>query len=428
MSAQHKVAPSHEAPRKDARATDSVEAVAAPKATLVTERADAGPALAQMMQIAAVKHGKSPVQLLTEFARLSIGPGRLSIDEYFAFGLYDDKALNGADKSQFAGLRAMRDVWMAVNWDETWDGVFADKLALEVLLRGVGLPTTNTIAVYSEQRTLPSFRTFGDTDALAAFLRETDNYPMFGKPIDSLQSLGSASFERYDAATDELVGTQGGRVGVEAFAQEVKASYAAGYLFQKRLSPHARVRKLIGERLSTVRVMTVLTKNGPEILRAAWKLPGGVNVADNFWRPGNMIAQINRESGCVVRVVAGVGINAREVESHPDTGERLVGIQVPDWDKVQKLALDGARVFTKVPLIGWDIGLGENGPLIVEPNNSPDFGLPQLADRLGMLDDRMKALIAERKAEQKAAKERLKAQVKQELRDERRRINQSLWN
>lgn len=436
MSAQYKLAPAHDVAPANADTTNPVPegcseplaAEGAPGKVLATERADSGPQLAQMLQVAAVKHGKSPVQLLTEFTKLSFGSGRLSIDEYFAFGLYDDQALAGADKSQFAGLRAMRDTWMAVNWDESWDGVFADKLSLEVLLRGLGLPTTTTVAFYAEQRRVPAMRVLSNPEALAQFLREADNFPIFGKPADSIQSLGSASFTAYDNESDELIGSQGGRVGVEAFVQEVCSAYAEGYLFQKRQSPHPRVRELVGERLSTIRVMTVLGPNGPEIIRVLWKIPGGGNVADNFWRAGNMLGQLDRETGKIIRVVSGVGTNMREIEIHPDTGAQLIGVEVPNWADVQKLAIDGATVFAKVPLIGWDIGLGENGPLIVEPNNSPDFGLPQIADRRGMLDERMKALIQSRKAERKAFKERLKMQVKSELRDERRRINKSLWN
>lgn len=429
MSAQHKAVPSTQAPASSDTAAEPLapEPAAAPAVILATARVNAGPPLAKMLQMAADRYGKSPVQLLTDFARLAIGPGRLSIDEYFAFRLFDDEALSGADKSQFAGLRAMRDVWMAVNWDETWDGVFADKLALEVLLRGFGLPTTRTLAVYSEQRALPAFQAMRDVEALAAFLRTGSVYPLFGKPVDSIQSLGSASFASYDSTTDEIVCTQGTRVPVEAFAGEVKACYAAGYLFQQRLSPHPRVRALIGERLSTVRVMTVLTRSGPQVIRALWKLPGATNVADNFWRPGNMIAQLDRQTGRILRVVGGIGINAREIEHHPDTGARLLGVEVPDWSKVLELALEGATVFPKVPLIGWDIGLGEHGPLIVEPNNSPDFGLAQIADRQGLLDDQMKALIADRKAARKTFKHEIRSGLKLELREERGRISKNLW-
>lgn len=435
MSALQKIAPRHDAMASDAPATDATgpaehaELPAAPdadKPALVTARTDQAPALAQMLQIAAQRFGKSPVHVLGEFARLAIGAGRLNIDEYFAYGLFDDKGLAGADKSHFAGLRAMRDVWMAINWDETWDGVFADKLAQEVIFRGLGLPTTTTVAIYTEVRALPAFRVLSDVGTLAAFLRESANYPLFSKPTDSLQSLGSASFASYDAAADELVGTNGDRFPVEAFATAVKSSYANGYLFQRRLSPHPRVRELAGERLATVRVMTILTKSGPQVLRALWKIPGGSNVADNFWRPGNMIAQLDLETGRIVRVVGGVGVNSHEVETHPDTGARLIGAEVPDWKGVRDLALTGAGVFHKVPLIGWDIAPSEHGPLIVEPNNSPDFGLPQIADRRGLLDERMKALMAERLAEKKADADRRKATFKQELRDERRRVSRSL--
>ena len=120
-------------------------------------------------------------------------------------------------------------------------------------------------------------------------------------------------------------------------------------------------------------------------------------MADNFRRPGNLLAQLDLESGSVVRVVRGNGANFDEIAHHPDTGTRIVGIVVPNWQEVTRLALEGAKVLEEMPLVGWDIAPVDSGAVIVELNETPDFKLHQVADRRGMLDATLKTFLAERK-------------------------------
>src|SRR3546814_6489185 len=37
------------------------------------------------------------------------------------------------------------------------------------------------------------------------------------------------------------------------------------------------------------------------------KIPAGANIADNFWRAGNMLANIDPEHGTILRVLRGTG-------------------------------------------------------------------------------------------------------------------------
>jgi 2-phospho-L-lactate transferase/gluconeogenesis factor (CofD/UPF0052 family) len=49
----------------------------------------------------------------------------------------------------------------------------------------------------------------------------------------------------------------------------------------------------------TVRVIVILEDGRPEILHTIWKIPAAGNVADNFWRPGNLLADIDAATGTV---------------------------------------------------------------------------------------------------------------------------------
>ena len=170
-------------------------------------------------------------------------------------------------------------------------------------------------------------------------------------------------------------------------------------MFQKRVRPHAVVRKLCGDRLATLRLLTIMTKGEPRLFRACWKIPAGLNTADNFWRPDNLLAGLDLDSGRVLRVIRQTGTGFEEITHHPDTGVRIAGTIVPNWQEITLLALQGAKLFEEVPLAGWDIAPVDTGTgaVIIEINEVPDSRLHQLADRRGILDAEFMNFLAERK-------------------------------
>jgi hypothetical protein len=399
-----------------------------PRSAQVLDRAVAEQTLdlAETFRTIASKYGKTYQQILLEIAKTAFGPGRLSYDEYLALRLFDDAALAGADKAAFVGLDASRRIWTAANHNTEWWGVMRNKLAATTLLGGYGFPVIATVALYSETLRIPAVPTVREPAELASLLRTCKDYPLFGKPMDSFRSLGSASFEGYEASSDSLLTITGEEIALERFVADVAAHYGGGYLLQCRLDPHPAVRALVGNRLATVRVMTMLTRDGPEILRAAWKIPAGNNIADNFWRPGNLLATLDLDSGRVIRVVCGSGLSQQAVMRHPDTGAELIGIEVPLWRPLTKLALEAAAALNDVPLIGWDMAATERGAVIVEPNFTPDFIMPQIADRRGILDGRFADFLDQCRTAARLSRRRERFGHLAEMRQRLRRLAQSL--
>jgi hypothetical protein len=379
---------------------------AAAKPTLDTEVKAGGTDFATALQAIAKDYGRPLQQVVMEIARLSFGPGKVSFDEYMALRLFDDAGLGGADKSAFAGLKAAQSLWLTANADPTWFGIVDQKLAITTLLAGYGLPTIPTAALFAPGRRYPAVTTLGNADDLAQWLRHAA-YPLFGKPVSSNRSLGSASLVSFDADRDAVTLLSGERVALTTFCAEVAAKFAEGYLLQPRVEPHPAAKAICGDRLACVRVMTISGDSGPEVLRAVWKIPAGDNVADNFWR-GNILCQIDLETGRVMRAITGTGLACRPVETHPDTGAMLSGIEVPGWSGIIDTALAGAGALPDVPLIGWDIAATKAGAVIVEPNNTPDLFMVQLADRRGIMDSRFKAFLAhcEMRNRERATRER----------------------
>ena len=353
------------------------------------------PTLRRMAQ----RSGRSPLALLAEYLRLHRGPGKLLLPEYVGMRLFDRDLYLDVDLTKFVGFHGAEKIWLRSNFRVDVFGLVNNKVASDILFAAHGFPILPTIAMYREGVGLETPFLMRTVPELRAFLTSPDNFPLFGKPISGHQSLGSASLDHYDADRDCLVTTTRMPFALNNFIAFVQKFAGSGYIFQRRASPHAAIRALCGERLSTVRVLTASTPAKCKILRACWKIPAGINMADNFWRAGNLLAQLDIATGKVGRVLRGDGLFFEEVTHHPDSGLPLVGTVVPNWPEVARIALEASRIVPEIPLVGWDIAPTDDGAVLVELNETPDFRLHQIADRRGILDDDMCAFLAERDRE-----------------------------
>jgi hypothetical protein len=347
-----------------------------------------------------ISNGKrSNLSILREFWKLRRGVGRLSLDEYFELQLFNNAIYNGVDKKTFVGLEASRRIWFQANYRVDLFALANNKIASAIWFAVHGLPILPTIAVFHEAVGRSSSRLLTNDVELRAFLKENEHYPLFGKPIEGSRSIGSASLACYVPSNDSLVTTAGRLVSLDNFITFVKSHAASGYQFQSRISPHAAIREMCGDRLATVRLLTIMRRGEPEVFRACWKIPAGEHAADNFWRPGNLLAQLDIDSGRVMRVMRGTGNEREEVSHHPDTGIRILGMNVPNWREVRQLAMDGAKLLNELPLVGWDIAPIDSGAVLFEPNVTPDFQLHQIADLRGILDADLAAFLKQRECD-----------------------------
>ena len=67
---------------------------------------------------------------------------------------------------------------------------------------------------------------------------------------------------------------------------------------------------------------------------------------------------------------------------HPDTDLRFKGIEIPFWDRCCRLCLQAAGLFPQLPLVGWDLAITPEGPVIMEGNHRPATDFFQLSDNL----------------------------------------------
>jgi hypothetical protein len=217
---------------------------------------------------------------------------------------------------------------------------------------------------------------------------------LFVKP---LSGRGGKGAERWDYAAGTYRDPTGNEMDRERLIEHLKQrSVAVPLIVQERLVNHPALDALNNSALSTVRVVTFLDEAGePEVVGAAMRMAMGSNkVVDNM-HSGGVVAAADLNNG-TLGPASNLGANARLgwIERHPDSGAPITGSRVPMWPEVREFAVRCHRAFADRVLIGWDIAVTADGPVLVEGNGAPDFDILQRSQRRGAMDTRLGELLA----------------------------------
>jgi Sugar-transfer associated ATP-grasp len=381
---------------------------------LETKKDDAGLKYLEWLREASTS-GKSLTGLVRDVASLLWGEGRLQPNEYFLYRLYDDERFPAEVKKTFLGTDRLAQLLSAL--DMPWPAIANDKPTLTALLRGHDLPIPLTQAMRHADRTFPGAKALRNRNDVENFLRNEARYPLFTKPTDGRCSLGVANLECYDKASDCLITKRGQSVPLAEFADQIERFAQGGYLFQSRLAPHPKIAQVVGDQLSTVRMFVLADDEGPTLLRAAWKIPSGESVADNFWRAGNMLGGIDVETGSVIRVLRRRPEGTVVVESHPKTGTSFNGLVFPEWSAMRDVVMRGAAAVPSCHFQGWDVALTDRGPVLVElEGDGGDPIMEQLCFDSGLLQGRYLDFATKALAKPKEKKKEARARLRERMR------------
>ncbi|PJF33183.1 MAG: hypothetical protein CUN57_02825, partial [Phototrophicales bacterium] len=88
--------------------------------------------------------------------------------------------------------------------------------------------------------------------------------------------------------------------------------------------------------------------------------------------------------GVAVNITSGETFHAaqkgRYVETHPDTGENLIGFKISEWERILELC-QGASEAIPLGFMGVDICIDHQlGPLILEVNGRPGIEIQNVQD------------------------------------------------
>lgn len=140
-----------------------------------------------------------------------------------------------------------------------------------------------------------------------------------------------------------------------------------GYLVQQRVRNHALLSGFSDAALCTARIVTVFPRGGtPAYASGVLRMPVGGNCVDNF-SAGGLAAPIDAETG-VLGSARSDNLHHRMLHVHPDRGALITGTQLPFWKEARHLCVRAHGHFRKLGVVGWDVGLTPDGPVLLEAN------------------------------------------------------------
>ena len=218
--------------------------------------------------------------------------------------------------------------------------------------------TAQTFAAFFNREYLV-FTDKKDAEKLAQFLKKQGTAII--KPIGS---AGGHGIRIVEAGEDS-------RKTADALIGEFCRSKYCGGIAEELIHQDDRMKAFHAQSVNTIRVPTIRLDDRTVVFHPVLRVGRGDSVIDNT-SAGGIICPLDNETGVVLAARDRAG---NEYEKNPNTGEPLVGVQVPEWDSAVAFVKRLVQVVPSNRYTGWDIALSKDkGWMLVEANARGQMG------------------------------------------------------
>ena len=249
--------------------------------------------------------------------------------------------------------------------------VLADKLKSAAFCKEIGVPIPPLLAI--AQDGVLSF----EPGAEGQFDQD-----LFVKPVKLKGSRGIDVFRNIGPGRyRDAAGVEFDRAALIAHLAERSKTMAL--MVQRRLINHPDIADLAGQSLMAIRVITCKSDLDQKAI-VTYAFIRVITRLEPAW-------PVTYELGIAIDLATGkLGPATGDKEKwllewldvHPVTGAKVTGRQLPHWEAVKAMALKAHDAAKGRLLIGWDIAVTPEGPLLLEGNSYPDVDFPQRACRV----------------------------------------------
>lgn len=176
--------------------------------------------------------------------------------------------------------------------------------------------------------------------------------------------------------------------------EEDRATKKHALLIQPRLRNHPELADLVEESLIVIRVITCQDKEGTVTVTHAMLRILGM-LEPNWQTKVEFASPIDLESGCLGPMTGDKGEMATcRFDRHPIRSDvQVVGRMVPQFQAILAEAVAAHRSCGDRFIIGWDIAVTPDGPVIVEGNAHLDIEFPQRVHQMAISESRMGPIL-----------------------------------
>ncbi len=147
-------------------------------------------------------------------------------------------------------------------------------------------------------------------------------------------------------------------------------------LLEEAIVNHPVIAKLNKSSLNTIRIVTFRKDNKINIVFAGIRIGAEGKEVDNLSQGGS-VARIDIETGKISSPFFSSSTK-KVFSTHSDF--EIIGFQIPYWNELIEYTLKIADKIPQIQSVAWDIAVTEDGPDIIEGNNSYGCNIMQLYD------------------------------------------------
>lgn len=306
---------------------------------------------------------KSLLRISWEFVRCSLACRCIAV-HYFTNFLYRKNVIHYLD---YLSRKEARLIQEKTN-DYRVGNIVSNKLLFVEHFKRGGFPVPNLMG-YSvlEQmylkhpgewllENISTPEAFGE--AMSTLMEKWKTDSVFLKPIQGSQGLGVIKVFR------DQIGDSSERENLHSIISR------NSYVLLQTVVQHPQLSVLNPSSLNTMRIDT-FRKQGcnAEIISALLRVGGDGNYVDNV-SAGGLFVGVDLQNGKLKENAMNLFHGSVKVglfDTHPINGIRFKGYQVPLFDKVKQV-VEQAADYIPPALIGWDVAVGEHGPVLIEAN------------------------------------------------------------
>ncbi len=234
--------------------------------------------------------------------------------------------------------------------------IFNDKAVSELICRGVGLR-------------LPRY--FGDLEPSGPYQQQinaifNDNEGLnkiIMKPI--LGHAGRGIDVAYRTESGILVKKRTSIVPLKEY------ELPGPVVVQEYIQQHSKIAAISASSVNTIRLVTMWTSSGEVILVSASMRFGVGNAHVDNWSSGGIAVGVDHHSGRLMEFA--FDKNGNRFKQHPDSKLAFVGFELPYWQEIVEIAATLQRAANFYRLIGVDVAITGDGPILIEMNANPDI-------------------------------------------------------
>lgn len=326
---------------------------------------------AKMLRVMGVG-GPGPYRQLLQAYWLRFGGAGIGLSEYYAQGFWR-KDMDPEYRKYYLPAKKYADYNNALKIpvDGPSDDVTLDKLASEALFRSNGIACAETRAVFGEAPQGTAAVELGDQKDIEAYLSDPAHMPLFSKPRKDSLARAAVAIASVSEDKSAIMFTNGIEAPITDLAAEIVEDWSDGYLFQRLYSPHRTLLPHTGKAMTTFRIATLRTAQGIEPFYGVYRLPSATAMHDGGSRNRRAWATIDVETCKVIRLRPYARPEEPDLTHWLDPTTPFLGVTLPFGHEAIDLVRKAHDLFPANGILGWDVFLTDDGPLIGEVNAQP---------------------------------------------------------